>query len=82
MHTSQESAYPAVVIPLATQHYPMLARNLLYTGVTRGKQLVVLIGQPKACALAIRNVRAMRRLTHLDVHFVNPAPVHFGVDNV
>jgi len=65
MHKSQGSQYPAVVIPLATQHYPMLARNLLSTGVTRGKQLVVLIGQPRACALAIRNVRAMRRLTHL-----------------
>jgi exodeoxyribonuclease V alpha subunit len=65
VHKSQGSEYPAVVIPLATQHYPMLARNLLYTGVTRGKQLVVLIGQPKACALAVRNVRAMRRLTHL-----------------
>ena len=64
-YKSQGSEYPAVVIPLATQHYPMLARNLLYTGVTRGKQLVVLIGQPKACALAVRNVRAMRRLTNL-----------------
>jgi ATP-dependent exoDNAse (exonuclease V) alpha subunit len=65
VHKSQGSEYPAVVIPLATQHYPMLARNLLYTGVTRGKRLVVLIGQPKACALAVRNVRAMRRLTNL-----------------
>src|SRR6266446_4694997 len=65
VHKSQGSEYPAVVIPLATQHYPMLARNLLYTGVTRGKQLVVLIGQPKACALAVRHVRAMRRLTNL-----------------
>src|SRR3989442_295378 len=65
VHKSQGSEYPAVVIPLATQHYPMLARNPLYTGVTRGKQLVVLIGQPKACALAVRNVRAMRRLTNL-----------------
>jgi exodeoxyribonuclease V alpha subunit len=65
VHKSQGSEYPAVVIPLATQHYPMLARNLLYTGVTRGKQLVVLIGQPKACALAVHNVRAMRRLTNL-----------------
>lgn len=65
VHKSQGSEYPAVVIPLATQHYTMLARNLLYTGVTRGKQLVVLIGQPKACALAVRNVRAMRRLTNL-----------------
>ena len=49
----------------ATQHYLMLARNLLYTGVTRGKQLVVLIGQPKAVAIAVRNVRSMRRLTNL-----------------
>ena len=65
VHKSQGSEYPAVVIPLATQHYPMLARNLLYTGVTRGKRLVVLIGQPKACALAVRNVRAMQRLTNL-----------------
>jgi len=65
MHKSQGSEYPAVVIPLATQRYPMLACNLLYTGVTRGKQLAVLIGQPKACALAVRNVRAMRLLTYL-----------------
>jgi exodeoxyribonuclease V alpha subunit len=65
VHKSQGSEYPAVVIPLATQHYPMLARNLLYTGVTRGKQLVVLIGQPKAVAIAVRNVRSMRRLTNL-----------------
>ena len=54
-----------LLIPLATQHYPMLARNLLYTGVTRGKQLVVLIGLPKACTLDVRTVRAMRRLTNL-----------------
>ncbi len=65
VHKSQGSEYPAVVIPLATQHYLMLARNLLYTGVTRGKQLVVLIGQPKAVAIAVRNVRSMRRLTNL-----------------
>ena len=67
VHKSQGSKCPAVVIPLATQHYPMLARSLLYTGVTRGKQLVVLIGQPKACTLAVHNVRAMRRLTNLAV---------------
>jgi exodeoxyribonuclease V alpha subunit len=65
VHKSQGSEYPAVVIPLATQHYPMLARNLLYTGVTRGKQLVVVIGQPRALAIAIRNVRAIQRLTNL-----------------
>jgi exodeoxyribonuclease V alpha subunit len=65
VHKSQGSEYPAVVIPLATQHYPMLARNLLYTGVTRGKQLVVVIGQARALAIAIRNVRAIQRLTNL-----------------
>jgi exodeoxyribonuclease V alpha subunit len=65
VHKSQGSEYPVVVIPLATQHYPMLARNLLYTGVTRGKQLVVVIGQPRAVAIAVRNVRATQRLTNL-----------------
>jgi ATP-dependent exoDNAse (exonuclease V) alpha subunit len=52
-------------VPLATPHSPLLARNLRYTGVTRGTHLVVLIEQPKACALAVRHVRAMRRLTNL-----------------
>ena len=65
VHKSQGSEYPVVVIPLATQHYPMLARNLLYTGVTRGKQLVVIIGQPRAVAIAVRNVRSVQRLTNL-----------------
>jgi len=45
IHKSQGSEYPAIVIPLVTQHYPMLQRNLVYTGVTRGKRLVVLVGQ-------------------------------------
>ena len=57
IHKSQGSEYPAVVIPVLTQHYAMLQRNLLYTGVTRGKKLVVLVGQKKAVAIAVRNVR-------------------------
>jgi exodeoxyribonuclease V alpha subunit len=65
VHKSQGSEYPAVVIPLATQHYPMLERNLLYTGVTRGKSLVVLIGQEKALRIAIRTMRSRQRLTNL-----------------
>jgi exodeoxyribonuclease V alpha subunit len=65
VHKSQGSEYPAIVIPLATQHYPMLERNLLYTGVTRGKQLVVIIGQPRALAIAVHTVKSMRRLTNL-----------------
>lgn len=66
IHKSQGSEYPAVVIPLATQHYTMLERNLLYTGVTRGRKLVVLIGQPKAIAMAVKNRRSARRLTNLE----------------
>jgi exodeoxyribonuclease V alpha subunit len=54
IHKAQGSEYPAVVIPLMTQHYAMLARNLLYTGITRGKQLVVLVGQRRALAIAVK----------------------------
>jgi exodeoxyribonuclease V alpha subunit len=61
IHKSQGSEYPAVVIPLTTQHYPMLQRNLVYTGVTRGKHLVVLVGERKALAIAVRGARTRRR---------------------
>lgn len=59
---SQGSEYPAVIIPVLTQHYAMLQRNLLYTGVTRGKRLVVLVGQKKAVAIAVRNASGRRWL--------------------
>ena len=65
IHKSQGSEYPAVVIPVLTQHYAMLQRNLLYTGVTRGKRLVVLVGQKKAVAIAVRNVSGRRRWSKL-----------------
>ena len=65
IHKSQGSEYPAVVIPLTTQHYPMLQRNLIYTGVTRGKRLVVLAGQRKALAIAVKGARARRRWSKL-----------------
>jgi exodeoxyribonuclease V alpha subunit len=68
IHKSQGSEYPVVVIPLVTQHYMMLARNLLYTGVTRGKRLVVLVGQRKALAIAVRNQGARRRWSKLREH--------------
>ena len=54
IHKSQGSEYPAVVIPLSTQHFTLLKRNLIYTGMTRGKKLVVLVGQKKALAIAIK----------------------------
>jgi exodeoxyribonuclease V alpha subunit len=65
IHKSQGSEYPAVVIPVMTQHYAMLQRNLLYTGVTRGKRLVVLVGQKKAVAIAVHNVSGRRRWSKL-----------------
>ena len=66
IHKSQGSEYPAVVIPILTQHYAMLQRNLLYTGVTRGRQLVVLVGQKKAIAIAVRNATGRRRWSKLN----------------
>ena len=66
IHKSQGSEYPAVVIPVLTQHYAMLQRNLIYTGVTRGKKLVVLVGQKKAVAIAVKNVSGRRRWSKLD----------------
>ena len=66
IHKSQGSEYPAVVIPIMTQHYALLQRNLLYTGITRGKRLVVLVGQKKAVAIAVRNVSGRRRWSKLD----------------
>ena len=61
IHKSQGSESPAVVIPVHTQHYMMLQRNLLYTDVTRGKSLVVLIGTTKAIALSVKRADATRR---------------------
>lgn len=65
IHKSQGSEYPAVVIPIMTQHYMMLQRNLLYTGITRGKKLVVLVGTKKAVAIAVKNDKTRKRYTRL-----------------
>ena len=66
IHKSQGSEYPAVVIPVMTQHYTMLQRNLLYTGVTRGRKLVVLVGQKRTVAIAVKNASGRRRWSKLD----------------
>jgi exodeoxyribonuclease V alpha subunit len=71
VHKSQGSEFPAV-IPVTTQHYMMLQRNLLYTGVTRGKRLVILLGQKKAVAIAVKNVSGRRRWSKLR-QWLNPA---------
>jgi len=65
IHKSQGSEYPCVVIPFHTQHYPMMQRNLLYTGITRGKKLVILVGNRKALAIAVKRTGADERLTTL-----------------
>src|SRR5436853_6853819 len=65
IHKSQGSEYPAVVILLSPQHYPLLQRNLVYTGVTRGKRLVVLVGQRTALAIAVKGTRARRTWSKL-----------------
>ena len=72
IHKAQGSEYPAVVIPLSIQHYLMLRRNLLYTGITRARELVVLVGQRKALALAVNDARTERRWSKLQQWLLNP----------
>jgi exodeoxyribonuclease V alpha subunit len=65
VHKSQGSEYPAVVMPILTQHYVLLQRNLIYTAVTRGRKLVVLIGTKKALAIGVKNDKTQKRYTYL-----------------
>jgi exodeoxyribonuclease V alpha subunit len=65
VHKSQGSEYPVVVMPIHSQHYVLLQRNLLYTAITRGRKLVVLIGTQKAIAIAVRRMDSRRRVTLL-----------------
>jgi exodeoxyribonuclease V alpha subunit len=66
VHKSQGSEYPAVVIPILAQHYVLLQRNLIYTGVTRGKKLVVIVGTKKALAIGVKNNKTEKRYTYLN----------------
>jgi exodeoxyribonuclease V alpha subunit len=65
VHKSQGSEYPAVILPVLTQHYMLLQRNLIYTAVTRGRELVVLVGSKKALSIAVNNDKTQRRYTYL-----------------
>jgi exodeoxyribonuclease V alpha subunit len=65
VHKAQGSEYPAIVMPLLTQHYMMLQRNLLYTGITRAKHLVVLVGSKRALAMAVKNNQPSNRYSGL-----------------
>ena len=71
VHKSQGSEYPAVIIPIVTQHYILLQRNLIYTAVTRGKNLVVIVGSRKAMAMGVNNNKTRQRYTRLR-HRLNP----------
>ncbi len=71
IHKSQGSEYPCVVIPIHTQHYILLQRNLLYTAVTRGKRLVVLVGTLKALTISVKTVEARQRITTLKERLVS-----------
>ncbi len=70
IHKSQGSEYPCVVMPIHTQHYMMLQRNLLYTGLTRGKKLVIIVGTPKAMAIAVKRMQSQERITTLKERLV------------
>jgi len=65
IHKSQGSEYPAVIIPVLTQHYILLQRNLIYTAVTRGRKLVVMVGTKKALAIGVKNDKTQKRYTYL-----------------
>lgn len=65
VHKSQGSEYPAVIMPVLTQHYILLQRNLIYTAVTRGRRLVVLVGTKKALAIGVKNDKTQKRYTRL-----------------
>ncbi len=70
IHKSQGSEFPAVVIPLSMQHFVMLQRNLLYTGITRGKRLVILVGDKRALGIAVKNQDSRKRWTGLQGRLV------------
>jgi len=77
VHKSQGSEFPCVIIPLHTTHYPLLQRNLIYTAVTRGKNLVVLVGSKKAINIAIHNARVVQRNTMLKERLqADPHSIH------
>ena len=65
VHKSQGSEYPAVIIPILLQHYMLLQRNLIYTAVTRGRKLVIIVGTKKALAIGINNDKTRKRYTRL-----------------
>ena len=79
IHKSQGSEYPVVIVVLHTQHYPMLRRNLLYTGITRGRKLVIILGSKKALWIAIQQSEKGRRYSRLAYRLSTPVKALAGV---
>lgn len=77
VHKSQGSEYPAVIIPILTQHYMLLQRNLIYTAVTRGRKLVIVIGTKKALAIGVKNDKTRKRYTFLEQRLRNSDSLGF-----
>lgn len=71
IHKSQGSEYPVIITPVTTQHYTLLERNLLYTGITRGKKMVILIGQKKALYMGVKRVSSSKRITSLKQNLIS-----------
>ena len=71
VHKSQGSEYPVIIVPIMGQHFVLLNRSLLYTALTRGKKLVVLIGTSRALEIALKNNQPQKRMTNLSVRLVN-----------
>ena len=78
VHKSQGSEFPAVVVPVLTQHYVMLQRNLIYTAITRATKLCVLVGNTKALRIAISNNKVSQRFSHLSERLKAPISNHFN----
>ena len=78
VHKSQGSEYPAVVMPIHTQHYALLQKNLLYTGITRARKLVVLVGTLKAVAIATKRMESKHRITLLKERLGKMISTHLG----
>lgn len=65
IHKSQGSEYPVVILPVSTSHYIMLSRNLIYTGLTRAKQLAIIVGSTKAIGISVKQGHQKQRYTRL-----------------
>jgi exodeoxyribonuclease V alpha subunit len=75
VHKSQGSEYPVVILPILTQHYILLQRNLIYTAVTRGRNLVVMVGSRKALAIGVNNNETQQRFTRLKYRLRPSGPI-------